>query len=457
MSRIDLQPLFTLDVSQSIRQCRITPVNMGKSHPKAFVAALAADFDVDPYYEMFFFPTDTLKLVCFTEHGEVLWRHDLGKAVVPGMWFCPVFSIDMDGDGVDEIYFVNNNNPQHPLAHTSYRLERLDVATGRTTGQWQWPTYNRWGSLSHAFRHFIIGGHTQGEPVLVTAQGTYANMYLQGWRADMSIRWDIRIGEHDPGARGSHMCPVVDFEGNGHHCLLWGERCIDLNSGVEHFCADRASYAGHSDVIAPLLDRASGRWFIYTIREGEPQVSPRVALFDSHGQRVWGAVDHGHMDMGWVAHLKGFDTPTAMAIRIGTKTCGPDGRFHQDMKEFTFNALTGSTRELGFSIYRTIPVDIDGDGWHELVRGIPGGDGSLLDAQGTVLGKVEGTVALAQKLNNHPGEQILSYTEDGRILLYADRNAADSKLSLARFANPNYASNCRLGATGSNVSVLGGI
>jgi hypothetical protein len=448
---------MTLNVGQPVGQCRVTSVHLGPSHPRAFIAALAADFDVDPFTEMFFFPTDTLKLVCFTETGQVLWRRDLGKAVIPGMWFCPVYSIDMDGDGVDEIYFVNNTDPKHPLAHTAYRLERLNAATGESTGQWPWPIGNRWQTLSQSFRNFIIGGHTGGEPVLVTAQGTYQDMLLQGWGTNMSMRWETRIGKDDPGARGSHMCPVVDFAGNGDQCLLWGERCIDLASGVERFCADRDTYRGHSDVIAPLLDRSTGRWFIYTIRESDPGVSPRVALFTHDGERVWDAVDKGHMDMGWVAHLKGYPTPTAMAIRIGTKTCGPDGRFHQDMTEFVFDALTGKPRDLGFSIYRTIPVDLNGDGDHELVRGLPGGDGAVLDSHGKQIAQIEGGVALAHKLIDRPGEQLITFTDDGRINLYADLNAKDSPAALARYANPCYRPNTRLGSTGSNHIVLGGI
>jgi hypothetical protein len=55
---------------------------------------------------MFFFPGDTLKLALFTESGGLVWRRDLGRGVVPGMWFCPVFAFDLDGDGVDEIWFV---------------------------------------------------------------------------------------------------------------------------------------------------------------------------------------------------------------------------------------------------------------------------------------------------------------------------------------------------------------
>lgn len=49
--------------------------------------------------------------------------------------------IDMDQDGIDEIYIVNNSDPIHPLWVEAYVLERMDVLTGNVIGQWPWPNY----------------------------------------------------------------------------------------------------------------------------------------------------------------------------------------------------------------------------------------------------------------------------------------------------------------------------
>jgi hypothetical protein len=454
MPFLDLAPLLELSVGSPIGQLRAVPVNLGPGAPRAFLAVYAADFDVDPWVEMFFFPTGTLKLLLFTERGEILWRRDPGRGVVPGMWFCPVFPFDLDGDGIDEIWFVNNINPQHPLGLSSYRLERLDARSGETTGRWPWPNRGGDQSLSHTFRNFIVGGHVRGEPVLVSAQGTYGPMFLQGWRPDMTSRWEVRIAGDAPGARGSHMCPITDLDGDGVEELMWGERCLELDRGMERFCADRELYRGHSDVVQPLLDRETGRWFLYTCRESDPRATPRVVLYDAGGRRVWGAVEEGHIDMGWVARLGEAGEPVAMAIRIGRKTCGPDGRFHQDRQEFTFDALTGEPRPLPFSVYQTVPVDLDGDGRHELVRGIPGGDGEVLDRHGKRIGSVGGPIALAAKLLDHPGEQVLSYHPDGTLRIWGDRAASDCPEALARYAHPFYAANLRLTSTGSNLGVL---
>ena len=430
------------------------PVSLGDDR-RAILAVYGADFDDDPYHEMFFFPADTLKMVLFDVQGEVLWQRDLGKGVVPGIWFCPIFTFDLDGDGVDEIYYVGNVNEQHPLSLSGYRLEQVSATDGSTAGQWPWPARSHGQIISHTYRNFIAGGHVSGEPVLVTAQGTYADMHLQGWRAGMELRWEHTIKASDPGARGSHTCAISDMDDDRNQEILWGERCIELDAGSERFCADRDSYRGHSDVVQPFRDPATGEWHIYTIRESDPGVSPRVAAFDARGERVWGHVDEGHIDMGWIARLNG--RLVASAIRIGHKTCGPDGRFHTEMTEFAFDALTGDPIDLGFSTYRSLPVDIDGDGNHELVRGQASGGGEVVDGTGAHIADLGAPVAMASKFLDLPGEQLLTYHPEGTLKVWSDANAADSEAAQQRYAHPLYEANRRLTGTGYNLVNLGGI
>src|SRR6266545_2652767 len=138
-AQISLEPVFTVSLGQQVGQLRAMPVSLGAGAPRAFLAAYSAEFENDPSMEMFFYPTDTLKLALFDEGGDILWRKDLGRGGVPGLWFCPVFAFDLDGDGADEVWFVNNLNTQHPFGLSGYQLERLDPRTGQTTGQWPWP------------------------------------------------------------------------------------------------------------------------------------------------------------------------------------------------------------------------------------------------------------------------------------------------------------------------------
>ena len=455
---LELDVLLEFSVGSPLGQLRAMPVRLGHGAPRAFLLAYCADFEDDPYVEMFFFPTDTLKLMLVTEQGEVLWRRELGRGVVPGIWFCPVFAFDLDGDDVDEIWFVNNLDQNHPLGLSSYRLERLDAQTGETTGQWPWPNpAGHTQSLSHTFRNFILGGHVRGEPVLVTGQGTYGDMFLQGWRPEMSPRWECHIAKSEPGARGSHMCAIADLDGDGVEEVLWGERCLELDTGKELFCADRDVYKGHSDIVQPVLDRSGNRWLLYTCRENDPQATPRVVGFDAGGRRLWGHVDEGHIDMGWVARLGNNFEPVAMAIRIGHKTCGPDGRFHFERDEFVFNPLNGEPYTLPFSVYGTLPVDLNGDGYHELVRGIPGQNGEVLDRHGQTLGHIGGTVAMLSHFMTQPGEQILAHYPDGTVRVWGDRRAEDNEAALARYAHPFYTANQRLTGVGYNLPNLGGL
>ena len=431
MADMKLETLWETRLAPAIGQLRAARVHLGGGK-SGFVVAYSADFDVDPWHEMFYFPTDTLKISLLSSTGELLWTRDLGKGVVPGMWFVPVFPFDLDGDGVDELYFVNNINALHPLSLNGQRLERLDARTGKTTGQWPWAAHAGQQVISHAYRNFIFGGYVHGAPVLVAAQGTYGPMFFQAYDADMKPRWENAIAEDAPGPRGSHQCPVVDLNQDGVDEVLWGERCISLADGRELFCADRDGYRGHSDIIQPVWNAERQKWFLYTCRESDGATSPRVVLFDNRGQRVWGAVEKGHMDLGWVARIGPDRQHVAMAIKIGAKTCGPDGRHHQERVEFAWDLWTGEPVQLPLSIYLTVPVDLNGDGYHELVRGGPSADGEVLDRAGRTLGNIGGSVALASKLVAHPGEQMLSYHEDGHIKLWADRNAADAPDALGR-------------------------
>jgi hypothetical protein len=459
---IHLDILLEVDVGSTVGQLRAAPVRLGTGQ-RAIMALYGADpRNIDPWIEGFYYPQDTLKMVVLTEEGEILWRRDLGRGVVPSSNFCPAYTMDLDGDGVDEIWFVNNLSEHHPFALSQYRLEQVSALTGETMGRWTWPNHDPNQKQSHLFRNFIFGGMVRGEPVLVTAQGTYGNMFLQGWRGDMSERWQITIAKDAPGARGSHMVSITDLDGDGVQEVMWGERCISLDDGRQLFCADEDSFRGHSDIVHPFYDSASGRWFIYTCRESPGNQSPRVVCYDHHGERIWSDVDHGHMHMGWVARLAEDRSHVANAIRIGGKSFGPHGYINEDFSEFNYEATSGARRSLPFTARSTYPVDLSGDGYHELVRTFQVGadlvTGEVVDRHGSVLGSVGNSVAMASKFVTHPGEQLLTFHPDGLIRVWGDRNAEDTPQALARYAHPLYAINQRTTANSNhNCIVVAGL
>jgi hypothetical protein len=456
---VDLDAWFRTEVDDGIGQLRAVPVSLSDGRGILLVHSEAAE--VDPYMKMFYFPRDTLYLTMLSTGGEVCWCRDLGEGVVPGMWFCPVFPFDLDGDGTDEVYFVDNVDDEHPLNLDAYRLARLDPDTGEVTARREWPVPPA-QKAGYRYRNFVLGGEAGGDPVLVTAQGTYGPMALQGWNADMTVRWEHEIAGDDPGARGSHMCPVLDIDGDGIDELLWGERAIGLDRGEERFCAGRESWDGHSDVIQPTRNRRTGEWSIFTTRESHHERAPRVVCYDAAGERRWTAVDAGHVDMGWTARIAPDGTHRAMAIRIGHKSAGRSGFRREGVEEFVYEADTGEPVDLDYPVYGTIPIDVDGDGVHELAYGgvgMSGGDAApgLIDRDGTELGSFGGSIALASKVLDHPGEQFLTFAGDGTVTLRVDANAEDEEPARKRYEHPYYRKAQRLTATGYNWVNLGGL
>ena len=239
---------------------------------------------------------------------------------------------------------------------------------------------------------------------------------------------------------------------------MWGERCVNVDKGKEIFVADREVYSGHSDIIQPVFNEREKKWYVYTCREsGE---SPRVVMFNDLGKRAWADVDKGHMDMGWVARSGKDGQRLAYALRIGGKKAGPEGFSRSGVEQFTYDAFTGEKQPVAFTLYKSFPVDLNGDGAHELVREASDeAPAAILNMQGESLAALGTTdkVAMVSKFMDHPGEQILIYSSDGKITLWRDKNAKDSKQALARYQHPFYRKNQKLTATGYNLQNLGGI
>lgn len=454
---IRMETVMEISAGQKIEYLRTTPICLGPGAPHAFLSFFSNNYDIDASYRMFCYPTDTLKMMVYTDRGDMLWKRDLGRGVVPGHPFCNFFAFDLDGDGIDEIWFVNNLDPIHPLNLFEYVLERVNPETGETTGQWPWPHDGGKQLMSHQFRNHIFGGYVRGEPVLITAQGTYGPMYFQAWNADMSLRWTKTIGMDEPGARGSHVFPVFDLNEDGVDEFLWGERCIEMDGGRQLFCADEDSWQGHSDMVQPIRDPQSGRWYIYVNRETNSEQGPRVVLYDDRGKRVWGQVDRGHIHKGWIGRIGPQGELIATAGKIEGQTKTHEGRYYTGVEEYTFAALNGSPFALPYRTFDTAPVDVNGDGMHEMVRGVTGGDAELIDRVGRSIRTVGGRVTLCSKMTDRPGEQLLCYYRDGSIRMWADVHAEDGPAALERYAHPFYRHNRKFPTKEYVLCMLGGI
>ena len=441
-----LKPVVELDLTMPVMQFRLIPVLAGED--RILLTAHSNCENIDPWPPLFRLPTDTLKLTAFSSSGERLWHRDIGPGMIPGIWFSPVFAFDLDGDGIDEIYLITNNNPDHALNPNDLSLERLDARTGKVIRKLPWPQVNLMGNLSHIWRNFINGGYSKGVPRLITAQGTYEQMQLQCWDKDFKQVWSRVIDpKKEPGPEGSHMFPILDMNGDGRDELLWGERCIDIDTGENIWVADEDAWRGHSDIIEPLLDLETGRWTIFTCREGGPAEVRGMVMFDDTGQELWGVRGLGHMHVGWAGRLRDDGRHLCYGHDVDTKT------------DYVFDT-EGNVVDLPFSVNRTLPVDFDGDGLHELVYTAKENRGLVIDRHGKELCRLDGRPMPCGKILDLPGEQIVTwpkYDESTRAYIYAWPDANDSPAALKRYKHPYYLHSQRIMGVGYNWRNLGGI
>lgn len=454
---IDMRVTASLNLDVEIGQLRAVPVKIGDKYPHAVAMMYSEEAEVDPWEGMFFFPKHTLKLAVWDISGQLLWQKDLGPGVVPGIWFSPLFAFDLDQDGRDELWVINNKDAEHPLNYPHYVLQQLNPESGAVQAEIPWPKPEVPQELSHLYRHFILGGYIQGQPVLLTAQGTYGPMRIQAWNKGLQQRWEHVIPKDAPGALGSHVTPIVDIDGNGVDDLLWGERAIELDQGKQLFCAAEGNWEGHSDIVQPVYNYDDRTWRVFTCRETHNEVAPRLVMYDQYGDKIWGDVESGHMDTGWAARLGDQGEAYVLGVKIGKKIRTAEGEKRTQVEEFTYEAFTGEAIDLGFDVYTTIPVDLNGDGIHELVKGYFEGSGEVMDRHGKVLGNIGGLSAMACKFTSMPGEQILSYSKDGWVRIWADVNAKDGPRALSRYAHPYYKTNRIQTGNGYNLFNLGGI
>jgi hypothetical protein len=123
----DIQVIREFNVGSKVGSLRAVPVQLPDNH-KGILLVYSADKDIDPWIEMFYSPTDYLKFVMYDTEGKEIWRRELDDMTLNGIWFTPVLPFDLDGDGVDEIWFVRNTDKDHPLGYSHYKLESMDAA-----------------------------------------------------------------------------------------------------------------------------------------------------------------------------------------------------------------------------------------------------------------------------------------------------------------------------------------
>ncbi|MBE7044824.1 MAG: hypothetical protein E7397_04790 [Ruminococcaceae bacterium] len=452
---MNIQCVKTFDLGIPAKQVRSIPVSVGEGK-EAILFVYSLDPGVDPGEEYYHHPIDTFKMALFDCDGNKMWMRDLGEGVIPGVWFCPVVAIDLDQDGVDEIYFVNNTNPNRPFSFVYRYLEAINPLTGESIGRWKWADNTFEDRLSLCYRFYLVAGYAKGEPVLITSQGTYGDMYLQGWGTGMVKKWETVIKKDDPGPRASHLTPVLDFNDDGIDELFWGERLLSFEDGSEICCYDKFEYSAHSDIIIPFMDYKTGERYLYTCREGEDERGiPRVVTFREDGTKAWTDLTQGHMHHGWLAAMEKEGEIRRIAMAgLQKKVFAEHGIVDDDTEYHLYDAITGEPVDIAFACnpIDLCPIDLNGDGFSEFYC-IKGDEiGMVFDVHGNPVTKIEGQmVKNGQLLKKYPCEQIMVIDEKGIVRIYADTDAKGSEIFRMRHAYKNYHDrNQKLMASGYN-------
>jgi hypothetical protein len=282
--------------------------------------------------------------------------------------------------------------------------------------------------MCFTYRYSLAAGYVHGQPVLITAQGTYQNMHLQAYNNGMSKRWEIHIPQSAPGARASHVFPVLDMNDDGIDELFWGERILSIHDGSEVLCCDRDNFHEHSDIVIPFIDPADGMKYIYTCREDGG--APRVVTYNFNGDIMWSAVDAGHMHKGWIANIGEDCRRVAMAMRLALGASG--SMLHKSTPSlFYFDAVTGEPVDFNLPIpgCHLMPIDFTGDGYHEFVGTEGDVRGKCFDRRGVELADLgRNAVQLRSgKVLSLPGQQImLGYSESKEVNIWGDDEAVET-------------------------------
>lgn len=427
------------DLGESLGQVRACEVSLG-SKETGMLFVYSKNKNVDPCEGMLFFHKHPIEFAMFGQEGQMLWHKTLGMGVIPGIWLMPFAAFDLDGDGKDEIWFLNNTSELYPLNARSMILECLDPITGQTLGTWPFHAENtEWGRLGHAYRFFIFGGYAHGEPILVTVQGIYADIYMQAYSTGMQLRWEktIPVG---CGSRGSHTTPIYDFNGDGTDEVLFGEHMISLDDGKELLCFDGDRYSGHSDAVLPFTDTRTGKMYVFTAREsGDYEGCPRVVTFDMDGNVVWEDIysdewghyiDDGHMHYSWVINARPDYRKIAFAYRMRARK--------KTTETYVYDAITGEPAEFDFpyKLNELRPVDVNGDGYQEFLFLGNSGGMSLVSPDGKESHLIGGSLVSCGKFYEYAGEQIMTfYPEEGKVRIWGDVDAAESEVFRKRYSN----------------------
>lgn len=415
---------------------------------------------LDPWPEAFGYIDYPLSMVMFDKEGNKIWTRTFGRGTIPGVWFTPFIAFDLDKDGKDEIYFVHNLDDECPFSQKNTYLDKIDPLTGETMELYFFPAENTVeDKMAYSYRHNLSAGYVHGEPVLVTEQGTYKDMFMQAYTTGMNLLWERVIKNEEKGCRASHHINIYDYNNDGVDEMYYGERMISMETGKDLACFDEDTFRGHSDIVLPFYDD-NGRYLLYTCRENGNYIGcDRVVMYDIEGNSVWRQIKavndtaENHIHRGWIATVKPNFKKIAFASGL------TEGTKHQVATEYVFDAMTGEEIDfkLPCDLSGTYPLDINGDGYQEFFAH---GKGIIYDSEGNVLAELgeDASMMKGAKMLGFKGEQFMIRRAGQNVVeIWGDDEAVECERFKKRHARGFQEHMAKLAGAGYNhgVSISG--
>jgi len=440
-----LKTVNEIDLGTKIHHARATGVVLGGR--RHLLIKHSSSSRIDPWQEAFQYPTDSYKLTLVDfENNKVLWTKDLGMGIVTGDWFCPVLSFDIDGDGDDEIFFMDNNRPKFPLS-----IDRSLVGLRAKDGKefMRFRVKLTVSTPSETYRFVLLGGkNSKGVPVLVVQNGTYGLMEFFAYDKNGKSLWKRAITK-DGTPRASHCSNTFDFNNDGADEILWGERLISLDNGKDVAIGTEDGWDAHSDIVMPVIagnGKCIGFWDCRESNptEGREKEQFRCNYYDENFHIRWGLFKNGNMDKGGVIRAK------SDGEKIFWVQEDPSSWNAKDRKRVPARFFDMEGKELphplgGKNMAPPRPIDVDGDGVHELAF-----DNTVYNLKGEAVARFRGSrIIVAHVRDDLPGEQFVGH-EGSKVFVLADPNAKWSEAGKKRYAHPFYNACLHHSAVGYN-------
>jgi rhamnogalacturonan endolyase len=193
--------------------------------------------NIDPWHKYWNPSPETYKVSAYLADGTFLWENDLGWAIERGIWYSPIITYDLDGDGRAEVMAkTGNGDPRDTDGRVTSGPEWLTVwdgMTGKELAKAPWPSRDAFPDYNRASRNQLAVAYLDGKtPCIIALRGTYGVMLAEayqfhGGRLEALWKYDSRPYGRRYQGQGAHFTLAHDVDGDGRDEVILGSAVLD--------------------------------------------------------------------------------------------------------------------------------------------------------------------------------------------------------------------------------------